>query len=153
MRFMEYNALMLAQRFIGIHEVKGNDFNTLILAWLRLVDKSVTQDEVAWCSAFAHYVAYCLDIPRSKSLGARTWLNVGEEIALEDIKAGFDILIFKRGDGNQPGPEIIAAPGHVAFYENFEGDEKVRVTGGNQSDAVTSALFLKTNILGARRLY
>lgn len=151
MKKIEVSAYELAQRFVGIQEVPGTTTNPQVLAMLRLDDSWPQDDSVPWCSAFTNYVAWLLRLPRSKSLRARSWLLVGEVVALEDAEPGFDVVILKRGSGTQPGPDVIEAPGHVGFYAGTEGS-KILVLGGNQGDSVSITLYPKKDLLGVRRL-
>lgn len=142
--------LMIARRFLGMQEVPGVVNNPAIVAMLQLDAKWADRDEIAWCSAFANAVAWLLDLPRSKSLAARSWLLVGEPIVLERAEPG-DVVILKRGGGDQPGPEVLDAPGHVGFLVDHTGG-MLRVLGGNQSDSVTIEVFPVSRLLGIRRL-
>jgi uncharacterized protein (TIGR02594 family) len=151
MKKMEISAYEIAQRFVGTKEVSGTTANPQILTMLRLDDSWPEDDSVPWCSAFTNYIAWLLRLPRSKSLLARSWLTVGEVISLEEAEPGFDVVIFRRGSANQPGPAVIDAPGHVGFYAGVEGT-KVLVLGGNQGDTVSIAGYPKSTLLGVRRL-
>lgn len=151
MKKIEISAYEIAQRFVGIKEVSGSTANPQILAMLRLDQKWPGDDSVPWCSGFVNYVAWLLRLPRSKSLRARSWLTVGEVVSLEHAEAGFDLVIFKRGSGHQPGPDVIDAPGHVGFYAGIDGS-KILVLGGNQSDSVSISRYPKSRLLGVRRL-
>ena len=148
---MEVTGYGIAQRFVGLKEVNGLASNPQILAMLRLDGSWPRTDEVPWCSAFVNYVAWLLRLPRSKSLGARSWLAVGRPIASRDAEAAFDVVVLQRGGANQPGPDVIAAPGHVGFFAGMEAD-RVLVLGGNQGDAVSLESFPASRILGIRRL-
>ena len=64
---------------------------------------------------------------------------------------GFDVVILRRGGGDQPGPEVLDAPGHVGFFAGHE-DPNVLLLGGNQGDSVSVAPFAAARILGVRRL-
>jgi uncharacterized protein (TIGR02594 family) len=151
---VQITAFDLAQRFIGVAEAPGSTSNPQVLAMLRLDNAWPEGDEVAWCSAFANYIAWLLRLPRSKNLSARSWLAVGTPVALRDAEVGFDVVILKRGGDGQPGPEVLNAPGHVGFFAGLEGErgERVRVLGGNQGDEVSIADFHAGNVLGIRRL-
>lgn len=151
---MQTTAFDLAQRFVGLREVQGPLSNAHILAMLRLDATWVEGDDVAWCSAFANYVAWLLRLPRSKSLAARSWLKVGTPIALLDARPRFDVVVLKRGSGEQPGPDVTDAPGHVGFFAGLEGERRsvVLVLGGNQGDEVTVAPYPVERVLGVRRL-
>ena len=151
MKKIDVSAYELAQRFVGIEEVPGSTANPQILAMLKLDLSWPKDDSVPWCSGFVNYIAWLLRLPRSKSLRARSWLTIGEVIDLEEAEAGFDLVVLKRGGGNQPGPEIIDAPGHVGFYAGIEG-KKVLVLGGNQGDSVSISSYPKSRLIGVRRL-
>lgn len=148
---IEITAFELAQRFVGVKEIPGSENNSQVLAMLRLDAQWPEGDSVPWCSAFTNYIAWLLRLPRSKSLRARSWLLVGVPVSLELAEPGFDVVILKRGSGEQPGPEVIEAPGHVGFFAGVEGDN-VMILGGNQSDSVNVAAYPVDRILGIRKL-
>lgn len=141
----------VAQRFMGIKETAGATSTPLVLAMLRLDASWVQDDQTPWCSAFVNFVCFILGMPRSRSLAARSWLLVGTSIPLTDAKVGNDVVILTRGTGKQPGPDVIAAPGHIGFYAGQDA-ANVLLLAGNQGDAVTIASFPKSRILGIRRL-
>jgi uncharacterized protein (TIGR02594 family) len=118
---MRTSAYLIAQRYVGVKEVPGTEDNPVVLAMLKLDGDWPEHDEVPWCSGFANWICWHLRLPRSKSLRARSWLRVGTPIQLDEAKAGFDVVILKRGSGTQPGPDVIDAPGHVGFYAGVEG--------------------------------
>ncbi len=151
MRSIETSAYEIAQVFIGMDEVSGKAANPQILAMLQLDDAWPSGDEVPWCSAFVNYIAFLLKLSRSKSLRARSWLEVGAGVMLERALVGFDVVILKRGHGNQPGPEVINAPGHVGFFSGYDEDQ-VFLLGGNQGDSVTVVGYPRSRLLGVRRL-
>lgn len=148
---LQTSAFLIAQRFVGIKEVPGTAANPQIVAMLQLEDAAIANDEIAWCSAFANYVAWLLRLPRSKSLAARSWLQVGVPITLAEAQAENDVVILMRGGGPQPGPDVLQAPGHVGFYAGTQG-ASVLVLAGNQGDAVNISSFPQSLILGIRRL-
>lgn len=149
---MQVTAFDVARRFLGTTEVPGPRVNPVILAMLRLEDGSIVDDATAWCSAFVNFVAWLLDLPRSKSLAARSWLRIGAPVAIADARVGFDVVVLQRGNAPQPGADMLDAPGHVGFFAGLDGDT-VRVLGGNQGDAVTEARFPVARVLGVRRLW
>ena len=149
---IKVDAYTIAQRFVGLKEVPGTGDNPQILAMLKLDGDWPDHDEVPWCSAFMNYVAWLLRLPRSKSLRARSWLLTGRPVHPDGAKVGFDVVILKRGGDNEPGPDVIAAKGHVGLFAGYEGG-KVLVLGGNQGDQVSIARFPEIRILGIRRLW
>lgn len=171
MKPIKITAYDIAQRFVGMKEVPGVIDNPQILAMLRLDAGWPEHDEVAWCSSLVNYVNHLLRLPRSKSLRARSWLQVGVPVDPDLAEVGFDVVILKRGGGDQPGPEVIKAPGHVGYFagmtlaldpraldppETRLGDapsaDNVLVLGGNQSDSVSIASFPASRVLGVRRI-
>ena len=149
---MKITAYDLAQRFIGVREIPGTPDNPQVLAMLRLDSAWAQNDEVPWCSAFVNYIAWLLRLPRSKSLAARSWLSVGRPIGLDEAKVGFDVVILSRGRAPQPGPEVIAAQGHVGFFAGRSLDH-FSLLGGNQGDTVSVGQYDVGRVLGVRRLY
>ena len=150
MNFTKEHAFDLAQRYDGIKEVGGSIDNPTILAMLRLDNEWPQNDEVPWCSGFVNHICWLARLPRSKSLMARSWLIVGKGITLDEAEPG-DVIILKRGTGEQPGPEVLKAPGHVGFYAGrFDGF--IEVLGGNQSDTVKVSRYPAKRLLGVRRL-
>lgn len=150
MNFTKEHAFDLAQRYAGIEEVGGSLDNPAILAMLKLDNDWPQGDEVPWCSAFANHICWLTRLPRSKNLMARSWLTIGKGINLDDAEPG-DIIVLKRGTGDQPGPEVLKAPGHVGFYAGRFG-EFIEVLGGNQSDTVKVSRYPTKRLLGVRRL-
>jgi uncharacterized protein (TIGR02594 family) len=148
---IQISAFKLAQRFIGVKEIQGTSSNPLILAMLKLDDPWPQDDEVAWCSAFMNFVCWLLSLPRSKKLNARSWLAIGTPIQLDQAVTDCDVVIIKRGEEPQPGPEILDAAGHVGLFAGIQGDS-VLLLAGNQGNAVSIAAFPADRILGIRRL-
>ena len=144
----------VALRFLGVAEAAGGASNPAVLAMLKLDAPRVHDDAVPWCSAFVNWTAWVAGYERSRSLRARSWLRAGEAVEdAADVRAG-DVVVLKRGRGPQPGPEVIAAPGHVGyvFEAPSRGAGKVRVLGGNQGDRVSVKAFPTGRVLGVRRL-
>jgi uncharacterized protein (TIGR02594 family) len=148
--FASSDAFLVAQRFVGIEELDGNLDNPQLMAMLKLDNEWPENDEVPWCSAFVNYICWLMRLPRSKNLRARSWLNVGVGISLADAVQG-DIVVLQRGRGDQPGPDVINAPGHVGFYAGISG-EWIEVLGGNQSNTVKVSRYPKSKLLSVRRI-
>lgn len=150
---MDVTAFSLAGRYLGISERVGSKHHPLIQFWLSLCGLGLdTPDEIAWCSAFVQGPTWELRLPRSKNAAARSWLTVGTPVELEDATPEFDVVVFKRGPGKQPGPEVTSgAPGHVGFFGGVEGSSVI-VLGGNQSNQVGLAHYPAKDLLGVRRL-
>lgn len=147
----------LAKTYIGeVEEFPGPKDNHPLIQWghkLCGLGRDVP-DEVAWCSSVLQVPCYQLRLPRSKSAAARSWLEVGLPIRLEEAEPGFDVVVIKRGPEPQPGPEVTkGAPGHVGLFAGYDSVRKlVTLLGGNQSDAFCLADFPAYQVLGVRRL-
>ena len=145
-------AFNIAERFAGIEEIGGNVDNPQIMAMLKLDNAWPSNDEVPWCSGFVNYVCWLIRLPRSKDLRARSWLTIGQGIDFGEAETG-DIIVLKRGKGDQPGPDVIDAPGHVGFFAGYDTEHQlIEVLGGNQSDTVKISRYPRSRLLGVRRL-
>lgn len=131
----------MAQTFMGAGEISGLIDNPLIMAFLQTDTNWPQHDEVPWCSGFINFVCKSCRVIRSKSLAARSWLDFGLPIQLNEAMIGFDIVILERGTG-----------GHVGFFAGTEGINKVRLLAGNQGNKVSIDSFPISRILGIRRL-
>ena len=149
---IQVTPFQIAARFMGLRETPGVVSNPAVVAMLKLDSPWVDDDETAWCSAFVNYVAWLLECHRSKSLSARSWLNIGSPVTdFSKAWQGFHVVILSRGPGQQPGPHVLKAPGHVGFFAGWDASD-VRLLGGNQGDAVSIAAFPKSRILGIREI-
>ena len=146
---MDTSAFDIALRFSGLKETPGAVHNPQVMAMLKLDQAWPPGDETPWCSAFVSYVAWLLDLPRSKRLSARSWLKVGNPIMLEDARPGFDIVVLNRGGSSDPAAP---GPGHVGFFAGIDQDGSLLLLGGNQGDRVCVATFAAGLVLGVRRL-
>lgn len=136
--------LDVAMRLVGEIQERPGAANHPFVVWCHgSTTMGESPDEVPWCSSFVNRLAWLLRLPRSKSAAARSWLDIGTAVDLEDATPGWDVVIFRRG----------ASPvsGHVAVFAGMEA-EAVRVVGGNQSNGVTLASFPFEQVLGVRRL-
>jgi len=80
-------------------------------------------------------------LPRSRSLAAASWLQVGQALELFVARVGFDVVVLEREGGH-----------HVGFFAGRDDKGKVLVLGGNQADAVNVAAFDEAKVIGVRRL-
>ena len=145
----------LGQRFVGgLREIPGSEHDPFIQwCFTKCGYGPDTPDEVPWCSAWLNGLCWLFRYPRSKSAAARSWLTVGRPIAIEEAHAAADVVVLKRGEGVQPGPTVLTAPGHVGLFAGLEDFErKVLVLAGNQGNTVSIQAFPVDQILGIRRL-
>jgi uncharacterized protein (TIGR02594 family) len=118
-------------------------------------------DETPWCGAYVAHVTRLsgLRIPDAPAR-ARSWLGAGMPIDLAEARVGWDVVVLQRGDGQQPGPDVLDAPGHVGWFAGLDvGPDNplaptgVRLLGGNQNNCVSVATFPLRRLLGVRRLW
>lgn len=139
-------------RLLGLHEIPGKEHHPFIIWCFSLTTfPKPYSDEDSWCSALLQGPCFLLDLPRSGSAAARSWLLVGDPIDISSAEIGNDVVILKRGPDPQPGPDVIKAPGHVGIYAGQDA-QYVKLLAGNQNNQVSIATFPKSSILGVRRL-
>ncbi|HYC48227.1 MAG TPA: TIGR02594 family protein [Burkholderiales bacterium] len=129
----------IAYAELGVREVVGSGDNPRIVEYLRSTTLAApynSNDETAWCSAFANWCVEQAGYAGTDSAWARSWLNWGR--ATNEPVTGC-MTVFSR-DLNF---------GHVAFFVSRAGD-KIKVLGGNQSNAVTVADYPAARLLGYR---
>jgi uncharacterized protein (TIGR02594 family) len=144
--------LVTARALKGTDEAPGSLDNPTILGWSDVIARkfqkmaayarSYNHDAIAWCGQFA---AYCMAAngiappfgasDTDRYLWANAWARWGT--ALLHPKPGC-IMVFSRSGG-----------GHVAFYER-ESETHYYVTGGNQSDSVSTTAIPKGNLVAMR---
>ena len=136
----EWPWLKIARQELGVAEKPGATHNPRIIEYLKsttLGSPENQQDETPWCSAFVNWVLQKAGVePRTNSAWARSWLNWG--VATDNPIPG-TIAVFSRGQN----------AGHVAFYLD-EDEDRIKVLGGNQGNAVSVAWYPRTALLGYR---
>jgi len=132
----------IARGYIGMTEGPGPADNPKILEMYASVGHDwVEHDSVAWCAAF---VGHCLEragIRSTRKLTARSYLDWGVPVEVEDALQG-DIAVIPRGKSSWQG--------HVFFIDRIEG-AWVWGLGGNQDDAVSIKRYPASKLLGVRR--
>jgi uncharacterized protein (TIGR02594 family) len=131
-----------AKAELGTKEVVGVGSNAKVMGYYTASGNAwVKDDSVAWCAAFVGAMLARSQIKPTGSLAARSYLKWGSEVPFGSAQPG-DIAVFER----PPNP----VQGHVAFFEQFVGDQ-VQVLGGNQSDSVSRAYYPRSRLLSIRR--
>lgn len=137
---MTKTAYDLARAEVGTVEWKDGS-NPKVVSYFRDAGSEVKDDATAWCAAFVGAMLARAGMQGTGSLAARSYLKWGEAVDLADAKPG-DIVVFKRGNSTWQG--------HVAFFVERAGS-KIKVLGGNQSDAVSVQGYAAADVLGIRR--
>jgi uncharacterized protein (TIGR02594 family) len=132
--------LDLAIASSGVKEVEGAHDSPEVMAYYADAGyPEIQHDETPWCAAFACAMIERAGFASPKTLSARQFLRWGKP--LKKGRPGA-ICVFSRG--NPRGWQ-----GHVGFYLD-EDVTRIRVLGGNQSDAVRAAWYPKPRLLGYR---
>ena len=126
----------LAQREIGLRETPGPRSTPRIIELRRIAGCTLQGDDgaVAWCKIFVNAVLAMAAIPIAKDWMARSIERDPNFVRLNGPAYGA-IVSFWRGSRG-------GGLGHTGFYVG-ETATRVRVLGGNQSDAVRLAFFAK----------
>lgn len=140
--------IISAFAYFGLKEKENAGSNPDVLRIIHTVFPRWKEDSsIAWCSCFINQVA--IDAKAENTLHlkhpgmARSWLSVGEEIGLADLKPG-DIVILSRGAKN-------SGKGHVGLFITRRSG-KIYLLGGNQSNRVCIAAYAENRFVGGRRL-
>jgi uncharacterized protein (TIGR02594 family) len=137
----KYPWMEIARSKLGIHEIPGPRANAFIVECLRSTTIGAPEnrsDETPWCSAFVNWCITQAGLEGTNSAWARSWLDWGREPNDDEFEEGV-IVILERG------PES----GHVGFLVDWD-DDRVKLLGGNQGDAVSEAWFPMDRVLGYR---
>ena len=126
----------------GVKEIPGQEDNPVIVSYFSEIGHSwVKDDETAWCSAFANWVAKKENKAYSGKLNARSWLSVGKSVEVPEIG---DIVVLWRSSKS-------SWKGHVGFFIN-QDDKYIYILGGNQNNQVCIRPYPKDRLLEYRRL-
>lgn len=134
-------AFKTALSYVGLKEdTSKTKHNPEILKFFEVIgQKWVKDDETAWCAAFINACLVMNNFEQTGKLTARSFLNYGESTKEPQIG---DIVVFWRSSRN-------SWKGHVGFYIS-EDEKHIYCLGGNQSNMVSVAPYLKSQLLGYR---
>lgn len=134
--------LNIALAEYGVTEVVGNDHHPRILTYFKDIGhRWVSNDETAWCSAYANFVALKAGCQYSGKLTARSWLQVGKPLSTPVL--GSVVVLWRE--------RIDSWKGHVGFFICFSTDGKqIYLLGGNQDNKVCIKAYPIYRVLGYR---
>ena len=158
---MNWRPIDVAYRHIGLKEVPGAVHNPSVVAMLKRKNPWADRDEIPWCAAFADYCLFMAGYHTIGSLRARSYMHVGMRIwTMPGVMRGpdfdplhvriGDLVVFQRGRGKQPGPDVAAAAGHVGFYVSAT-ERYIKVLGGNQQNSVKISNYPRSRLLTVSR--
>jgi uncharacterized protein (TIGR02594 family) len=135
----------LARNDLGLSETEGKGSNPRIAYAIKAAADWLDRDDskTAWCGCIRGLwgIETGTGVPKDH-YRAISWLNWGTAIeSLKDAEQG-DTIVFKRPGGF-----------HVALLDSpyRDGDAKISVLGGNQSNSVSIAKYKVADIRGVRR--
>jgi len=134
---------------LGVRETPGPEHTGRILEYHAATSLKATTDEVPWCAAFVGWCMRRADVKSTGSAAARSYLRWGVEVSPVHPPVGA-VVVLKRGGAGQPGPEVVDAQGHVAFFWCHGEPGQVVLLGGNQGDRVSLACYPVGRLLGVR---
>jgi uncharacterized protein (TIGR02594 family) len=130
------NLLEIALSLYGLKEIPGTENNPQIMIFFHSIGQDWVQgDETAWCSAFINWCAKTEGLTYSGKLNARSWLNFGTEVSIEEA----DIAVLWRSSPD-------SWKGHVGIPIREDGDS-LWLLGGNQSNMVKISAYPKERVL------
>jgi len=135
--------MMIALSQARFQEIVGRHDNPEILKYFDDLgyDGSKLKDETSWCSAFVNWVCKEAGLEYNNKLNARSHLDYGNTVINPELG---DKVIFWRESKD-------SWKGHVGFYIR-EDSKYIFVLGGNQSNQVKVSAYLKSRVLGYRRM-
>jgi len=127
----------------GLSEIDGSQSNPEILEFFKELGYDWVKDDstTSWCSAMLSYYAKKCGYEYSKTLDARSWLNMPIHVMKPAMG---DIVVLWR---NNPA----SWEGHVGILIGY-GENKVYLLGGNQGNTINISAYPSGRILGMRRL-
>ena len=131
-----------ARKQIGLRELKDGHNSEIVQFFADVGHSWVKDDETAWCAAFVGSMLKRAGFDHTGKLNARSYLDWGEPVALEDAREG-DVVVFWRGSKG-------SWKGHVGFFVKQDGSDII-VLGGNQSNEVNEQSYPAARLLGVRR--
>ena len=139
---MNVAVLNIALSQFGIKEIVGSRHNKEVLKYFKEIGFDwVQDDETAWCSAFANWVAKKAGADHSGKLNARSWLTVGD--AVESPELGNIVVLWRVKPSSWKG--------HVGFFIR-ETENLIYILGGNQQNQVKITAYPKSRLLEYRRI-
>jgi uncharacterized protein (TIGR02594 family) len=125
----------IAEKEIGVGEVKGAKHNPRILEYHAGTTFQGKTDEVPWCASFVDWCLKQMNEKSTNSAAAISFMKWG--VPLKTPVRGC-IVVFSRIGGN-----------HVAIYHS-ETTTHIRCLGGNQSNKVCLSNYPKDRFKGYR---
>jgi len=127
---------------MGIRERRGEGrHNPRIVEYISSVNRSIQDDETAWCSAFVNWVMSEIGLRGSRRLNARSWTTWGNTVPTSSPQYGAITVLWRVSPSSWKG--------HVGFYCG-EANGKLILLGGNQGNKVSLKEYPRERLLTYR---
>lgn len=136
---------------MGVVEVTGEDHHPRIVAYHQATTLQATADEVPWCASFVGWCLRQAGVAHMDSARARAYLGWGVDLGL-DARAWAHgaVVVLRRGGPDEPGADVVDAPGHVGFLVGAPTPDEILLLGGNQANAVNVRPYPRERLLAVR---
>jgi uncharacterized protein (TIGR02594 family) len=139
--------LVIARGELGVREYsafrpgpKGASSNPRIEEYQRAA-QGREDDDVPWCSSFVCWVMEQAGLPSTNSGAARSWMRWG--VGIKEPRPGCVVVLWREAPTGYKG--------HVGLYERRGSHpDSLVLLGGNQANAVRTAAFPSSRVLGYR---
>ncbi len=137
------NYMQMARDLVGLKEIVGTEHEARVVEFFAEAGHAwVKDDETSWCAAFANAMLQRDGYKGTGKLTARSFLDWGQRINIDDAKTG-DVVVIPRGNSSWQG--------HVFFFVRWIDVDTMEGLGGNQKNSVSLQNFKKKGVLGVRR--
>lgn len=129
--------LLIAEKDLGVKEIKGPKHNSIILAMWKLIKRGgIKDDETAWCAAAVGSWFEKAGIVSSRFESAKSYEAWGQFLASPVVGC---VAVFTRDGG-----------GHVALVVGQDKAGNLICLGGNQGDEVNYRAFPRSRVTAYR---
>lgn len=126
---------------LGVKEIPGPEHNPRIIEYHSATTLMAKDDETPWPSSFVNWVMKQAGIEGTADPSAASWLKWGREIP-EPVFGAITVLQLRT---NNPWKASM-----VGFYVGSEGENKVKVLGGNINNQVRVAAYPANRVVSYR---
>ena len=143
-RVNKLSAYEIAEKEIGVKEdSRQGRHSPRVINYLMTVG-NYRNDETAWCAAFVNWCLFQSGLHGTYKPNARSFIELLSkpgwvEVARHQARKG-DIVVLWR-------EKVDSWKGHVGFFESWQGQDFVRLLGGNQDNSVCLKLYPSHRIL------
>lgn len=136
------NPVLEALKYYGISSITGAEHNQVILSFFEQSGNGwVKDDDTAWCAAFANAINKACNLPYTRKLNARSFLEIGIDTQTPELG---DLVVLWRIKKD-------SVYGHVGYFIKQERG-LVYILGGNQHNSVDISPYSVNQVLAYKKL-